>query len=46
MQNGYEPRRTRCGCRMCHGRHMLMFWTIVALLLVIVVMLMRQCKMA
>ena len=36
--------KTRCGCRKCYGRHTLMFWTIVTLLLIIIVMLMRQNK--
>lgn len=43
--HGYEAQRTRCGCRKCHGRHTLMFWTIVTLLLIIIVMLMKQSKM-
>lgn len=33
----------KCVCRVCRGKHMLMFWTIVALLLVILALLVRPC---
>lgn len=34
----------KCGCRMCHRKHTMMFWTIVALLVIIIVLLAKQTR--
>lgn len=33
-----------CGCRKCQRKHEMMFWTIVALLLVIIMILTKSVK--